>query len=263
MLVIPFAREHAVDHMVDEAVAQPDIVAQDAFLGEAEAFGDGATAQVVGGYLYLNAVQPQFSEGVIYHRAAGSGHQAFALHRSGQPVANFCLTILMVNKVKADHPHQFVLIENACVKTILLCLPRLRMADKGSHLLDGGGGIDPSHPAVQVFAVLINQRIQFVRVLYLKRAQFGLVIDGNSYRWNNHNSYRPLLVFFMVNYSILYTLRRGWVASHLPIKQSGQPPLAAGLTADEQASRPRIILDCQSSMETTRVVREYGGRVCV
>src|SRR5579875_318225 len=120
VLAFPFAGKHAVDNVVDEVVAQPGIVAQDAFLRETESFGNDAAPRIASGYLYLNAVQPQLLESVIHHRAAGSRHQPFALCRGGQPVPDLCLVVFVIDKVKADDSHNLALIEDARVEAVVL-----------------------------------------------------------------------------------------------------------------------------------------------
>src|SRR5437763_14783102 len=99
---LPLSGEHRVGDEVFEVVVHPLGLSVRALLGEAEAFGDAAAAEVFDGAVNLDAVQAQTPEGVADEHAARLRHDAAALQVGREPVADVGLAVRPVNVVVAD-----------------------------------------------------------------------------------------------------------------------------------------------------------------
>jgi hypothetical protein len=70
-------------------VVEPFSFAQNAFLYESEAFGDGAAFDVADGAMQNDAITVLFAESVIREASSGAGYDSAALMRRTQPVSQF------------------------------------------------------------------------------------------------------------------------------------------------------------------------------
>lgn len=153
--------EEAVDGVVGVVVVQPFDAAGDAFEFEAEAFGDGAAAEVFGGAFDGDAVEFPFFEGVRDEEAAAVGHDALSLMGFIEPIGEDEGAVGPVNVEVADHAAKFFLEPDAgedAAGDEGLLVPE---GDGSVDVADGTEFVDPGMPGAEVFAVGLEELEQF------------------------------------------------------------------------------------------------------
>ena len=95
--------QQAIYRVVNVAIMQPFDLADNTFQLESQSLGDGPTARICGGAFDGNAVEFPRVKDVKQHRPATSGHDALALMRGIQPIAQCHPTVWPVQVQMTDH----------------------------------------------------------------------------------------------------------------------------------------------------------------
>src|ERR1035441_8527771 len=97
----PVVIEHSPAHQVEPAIVDPLAVACDAFAGEPQALGNGATARVQGAALDGHPVQAQIVEQVVQQALAATRDDALTPVALLDPVADVAIAVGPVDWVAA------------------------------------------------------------------------------------------------------------------------------------------------------------------
>ena len=142
------------------------------------AFGDGAASPVADGAFDLDAVELQLAEGVVDEGAAGARHDAAALERGAEPVADLGLAVGPVEAVEADLAGDAVAVDD--LGRVALVVREL--AAGAGHELFGVFEREvfghPRQPLAEVFGVALDEGVRLGRVALFGQPQEQLVVDA-------------------------------------------------------------------------------------
>jgi hypothetical protein len=158
-------------------------------VGKAEALGDGAAAVVAGGAVDDRAVQLPAGEDVVEQGPAAAGHDALALRRLGEPVAELRLAVDPVDVVEADAADDRSPEPDAGAEAVVARRLLEAAADEGALVVGAVHAVEPREPAAQVGAVGVHHRVQVVGVALLPGAKFQVGVDAAGEEgWRGHGS---------------------------------------------------------------------------
>jgi len=120
-----------------------------------------------------------------YH-PAGTGHNAFSLKRSADPVTEGHVPVEPIDFSRADHSQELFTPPNSGRETFVGGELLERRANKFAPIFFGASGVDKSQPLAQIIAILVHQSERGRGMALFQQPQFHARLNLRS----KHNSNR-------------------------------------------------------------------------
>ena len=161
-------------------VVQPFGLAQNAFLYEPEAVGDGATFHIAHGAMEDDAVTILFPEGIVRNLGNCSCYDTLALVTRIDPVSELGPPVQPIDVVLADDAGERAVGHDSEGQAVVIVGLFQGSSDESGGIMNVRAVVEPGEPLLEVCAIAVDQFREFIRIVFRNLPQFQSVCNAQG-----------------------------------------------------------------------------------